>query len=82
MNERSNMKVDLFRKTGALVDEYSKTGPKWAELILIHLCLNLVVHLGPEATVKHLRQAGRYSITDLRWHGVGQAEVSQELLHA
>ena len=66
MNERSNMKVDLFRKTGALVDEYSKTGPKWAELMLIDLGLNLVFHLGPEETVKHLRQAGRYSITDLR----------------
>jgi hypothetical protein len=43
-----------------------KTGPEGVELLLKHLCLNLGFELGPEETMKHLRQAARYPITDLR----------------
>ena len=50
----------------ALVGEYLKTGPEAVQLLLKHLCLNLGVELGPEETMKHLRLAGRYPITDLR----------------
>jgi hypothetical protein len=66
MNKKSNPEVELFLKTRALVGEYLKTGPEGVELLLKHLCLNLGFELGPEETTKHLRLAGRYSITDLR----------------
>jgi hypothetical protein len=66
MNKESNVKVGLFRKTEALVGEYLKTGPEGVELLLEHLCLNLGFELGPEETMRHLRQAARYPITDLR----------------
>jgi hypothetical protein len=66
MTKESNLEAELFRKTGSLVGEYLKTGPKGAELMLIHLCLRLSFQVGPDETMKHLRHASRYPISDLR----------------
>jgi hypothetical protein len=66
VNKKNNPEPELFLKTMALVGEYLKTGPEGVQLLLKHLCLNLGVELGPEETMKHLRLAGRYPITDLR----------------
>jgi len=66
MNKKSDPGVELFSKTQALVGEYLKTGPKGAELMLIHLCVALSFEVGADETMKYLRQAARYPASELR----------------